>query len=245
MTTRYPPLSATNILGQANVPLILQSSGSIANNGALTGLSSTGVAYPSCYMWFPTNTISAATPAGWYYVVMSSATAGTIYNNTYTTGTPTVPASPTAFATTGPGAYTQTTASLITAYQLVIPPNTLGINDSLRVRVDMLTISNVNATRLMTHLIGASAVRNIALAVSVLGDDDEFEVVNMGTQANQQVNPAAPTGVSVFGGINVTPVLFTLDFTVSQTYKVQMQLGTATDYVGISRVVVERIPGVA
>ena len=104
-TGLIPENGQRNTLCQTGIPLILVSSGNIGNNGALTAITTLPATYSQgCYMWFKTNSISAATPAGWYYVVMTSGTAGTIYNNTYTSGVPLQPAVLTAFVTTGPGA---------------------------------------------------------------------------------------------------------------------------------------------
>lgn len=215
-------------------------------NGALSAIATLTAVYPNCYLYFPAGKAFSGSAAGWYYAVMSSGTAGTVYNNTYTTGTPTIPASPTAIADAGPGAYTQTSGSGIDAYKLVIPGNTLGINDRLRFTASILQVSNANATKLCSHIMGATTFRNPALTVSVLNFNDEFELVAQGSQSAQTVTPAAATDALAFGGVNTTPTLYTLDFTASQTFKVTLQITTvATDYVGIESLLVERIPGVA
>ncbi len=101
-------------LVSGGVPVYVPSSGSIANNGALTLTTALPLIYPNVYLYFPANAIAAGSAAGKYYCQMSSTTVGVIFNNTYVSGTPVVPTSPTAFVTTGPGAYTQTISTNIT-----------------------------------------------------------------------------------------------------------------------------------
>lgn len=116
------------VLLSSTIPFVMVSSGTMGNNGALSGLTAVAFAYPRAYVYLPSGAISAGSAAGWYYAVFSYTTAATVYNNTYTTGTPTVPASPTAFVTTGPGAYTQTTGTSPSFYgpNTTLPANVVG-----------------------------------------------------------------------------------------------------------------------
>lgn len=94
---------------RAGIPMGLPSSGTFGTNGALTVTTAFPTTYANAYLYFPAGAICAGSAAGLYYTQMSSATAGTVFNNTYTSGVPTVPASPTTFTcAVGPGAYTQT-----------------------------------------------------------------------------------------------------------------------------------------
>jgi hypothetical protein len=129
---------------QNAIPVILPSSGSIGNNGALTLTTALPAIFTRAYMYFPANAISAGSAAGLYYVVMSSTTAGTIYNNTLTSGEATIPSSPTAFATTGPGAYTQTTASDITLALFTLYGGTLGDRGVMVINQQASHPSNAN-----------------------------------------------------------------------------------------------------
>lgn len=120
-------------LAQTAVPFIKASSGSMGNNGALTGLTALPATYSNgCYLYLPANAISTGSAAGWYFAVMSSTTAGTVYNLTYTSGQPYVPATPSqfAFSTTGPGAFTGV-ATAVTGPSFTLPANTMGPNGVL------------------------------------------------------------------------------------------------------------------
>lgn len=91
--------------------------------------------YTNAFMWAPTGAIASASAAGWYFCQLASTTQGTCFNNTYVSGQPQIPASPTAFSTTGPGAFTQTINSPITAVVIGLSGNALGVNGDLDVRV--------------------------------------------------------------------------------------------------------------
>lgn len=90
------------------IPFIHLSSGSIGNNGALTGVTALPTTFSNgAWVLLPAGAIAAGVPAAaaWYWCVFSSTTAGTIYNSTYSSGVPGL-GTATAFATTGPGAFT-------------------------------------------------------------------------------------------------------------------------------------------
>lgn len=100
--------SEFTVLASCGVPVGPAPSGTIGNNGALTLGTALNQTYSSgVWLWFPADAIAVGIAAGFYWTVMSSTTAGTIYNNTrVSTDLPAIIASPTAFVTTGPGAYT-------------------------------------------------------------------------------------------------------------------------------------------
>jgi hypothetical protein len=226
-------LGIPTTLAQSAIPLILQSSGSIANNGALTGLTALPSTIANCYMWFPTNTISAATPAGWYYVTMSSATAGTIFNNTYTTGSPTIPGSPTAFVTTGPGAYTQTTGSYIQSASVTVLANSMGVNGAVECWANGVN-NNSAGQKTVAPFFGGSANYVSSYTLS-LGGAIQTSVRNRGkTNAQSQANNTITTvQMGDIGAVNSNPTTFTIDTTVNQTFSIGLKIATATDFVFI------------
>lgn len=123
-------IRAGYVLVSTGIPFVL-ASGVMGNNGALTLTTAVATAYPSAYVYMPAGAIFVGSAAGWYYAVFSSTTAATVYNNTYTSGTPTIPAIPTAFSTIGPGAFTFSTGSSYTAVQATLPAGALGVNGSV------------------------------------------------------------------------------------------------------------------
>lgn len=129
LTPAANPPQPISVLSVSGIPFIKASSGTMGNNGAVSAMTALPRIYSSgAYLWLPAGAIAAGVPASaaWYWFVASSTTAGTVYNSTYTSGTPT-PGVLTAFATTGPGAFTGST-STVTAASLTLPANLMGRN---------------------------------------------------------------------------------------------------------------------
>ena len=211
----------------------------MGNNGAFSAVTAVATAYPNSYVWFPAGAIAASgtgSAAGWYYTVWSSTTAGTAFNNTYTSGTPTIPGSPTAFSTTA-GALVQTTGSNIAAYTLAIPGNTIGVNGSIQVTGGTSYNSSVGAKTATLNYSSYSPGAVTGAANAGQGFAGGFS--NRGV-ANVQVsltNNALNTG-------NFGPAVGAIDSTSSQNLVMNMQLATATDTMTLENIVVQLIPGV-
>lgn len=129
------PTQDITVLSQSGIPFIKASSGTMGNNGAISAMTALPRTFSNgAYIYLPAGAVAAGVPAAatWYWFVASSTTAGTVYNSTYTSGTPRV-GTLTAFATTGPGAYTGSIAT-ITAVSIVVPANSMGLNGRVDVR---------------------------------------------------------------------------------------------------------------
>jgi hypothetical protein len=226
------------MLSQANVPVFLPSSGSIGNNGALTLSTALDLnAYANCYLYFPANAIEAGSAAGLYYTVMSSSTAGTIYNNTYTSGVPSIPASPTAFATTGPGAYTQTTATDITLLSFTLPGGALGANGSMFV-FPLIAMSSSANTKTMKMNIGGTET-NSTQQTTISQQSIPFTFRNKGV-VNRNVSNVG----SGFTTGSSSPTHTTIDTSASKTVLLTARLANAADYAGYLGVMLQINPSV-
>jgi hypothetical protein len=220
------------------ISIILPASGSIANNGALTLGTALTTTYSvantgGCYMYFATDTIAVGVPAGLYYVVMSSTTVGTIYNNTYTSNVPIAPVSPTPFVTTGPGAYTQTTSE-VTLITPTIPGGLMGKNGRLTSSGLMVAPANTNSKTVKLKS-GAIAIRTYAAANSGSNSFDLFESFGLRNRNSESIQISGVTSISgyvqgiggsAFTGLNINTAS---NFTLSLTG----QLAVATDYIEI------------
>ncbi len=138
-TFKYATITTHSSTTVATVTLTgtLSGTGPFANNVIwLTAYRPLDTAYAAAYVYMPEDVIDSANDAGFYYAVMQSTTVGTLYNNVYTllSGTPTIPGSPTAFSSTGPGAYTQVTAD-VQGPGFTMPANSMGLNGSLEFMV--------------------------------------------------------------------------------------------------------------
>lgn len=220
---------ANSVLNGTSIPLILPSSGTIGNNGALSAITALPLQYAACYMYFPSNAIAAGVAAGMYYVVMSSTTAGTIYNNTYTSGTPVIPASPTAFATTGPGAYTQTTAAQITLFSDTIPGGIMGISGTLHNESLISTPANANNKTSRLNFGGTTVQQIVQAGASALSQIWHTDITNRGHASRQIVNPLAVVGTSSASASNFGNT--SIDTSVDVTYTFTAELAVATDYI--------------
>lgn len=186
-STRWHPKNGLASLMHTAIPMILPSSGSIGDDGALSLTTSLLSTYPSCYMYFPEDAIAEGVAAGLYYVVMSAANAGTIYNNTYTSGKPTIPGSPTAFDTTGPGAYTQSTSE-ITLITQTLPGNSLGIDGELSIWYSWLNGANTANNKIARIRLGGTAVHGVTLNNANQDSNSAFFLRNMGSASVQSTN---------------------------------------------------------
>lgn len=232
-------VATSPVIGQTGIPMILPSSGSIGNNGALSGITALPAVYDACYMYFPANAIVAGSVAGMYFVDMSSNTAGTIYNNVYTGGTPTIPASPTAFATTGPGAYTQTTsATEVLSY--TVPAGAMGVNGRLEIRGRMSFPNNGNSKSLAAAFADTSTLTFINNgATANLGVEFGNTIQNRGSAAVQVATHAS------FGNLGQTGTAAlrgTVDTTLAQPLRFKLTIAVATDYALIERLSVDCFP---
>lgn len=232
------------ILGNQGLPMVMPGSGLMAANGVgtLTTALAGAPAITNCYAYFALNAIATGVPAGWYYTVFSTTTAFIVYNNTYTIGTPVIPASPTPFVTTSPVSYTGASGA-IAAYQLSIPGNTLGLNGGLRVSY---TGSFTNSAANKTYALSYGA---FSFGLGALTTDASLQALwgfkNAGATGAQFPNygSGSSTGLilstaAIFGG--------TVDSTAAQTFAVTMTNATpATNNMVLCSTTIELLPSVA
>lgn len=217
------------ILFQNSVEILIPPTGSIANNGALTlGTALAQTLSDGCWMSFPPGAIATSIPTSssiLYWVVMSSTTLGTIFNNTYTPGTnlPLPPVSPTAFATTGPGAYTQVTASIALA-KPTVPGNVMGNNGSIALQVWMRSNNSAGA-KILNSQFGVAAAGFSINETTQTQTTASVVIYNKGNPKKQKCNPA---GIIVSG--NSSTQTFSTDTTVAQSLSVLGQIAVATDW---------------
>jgi hypothetical protein len=223
------------VLLSSGIPFIHISSGSMGNNGALSGVTALAVTYSKgAYIYLPANAIQAGSGAGWYFAIFSSTTAATVYNNTYTSGIPAIPSAPTAFVTTGPGAYTGDT-TLRTALDITLPAGAMGPNGSLRVRCVTSSTNTAGArTNFAVKLGGAGGTSHLTnTTVSSLGVTGEVVIHNVGAQDAQ----SSQTAVNASSGALIRS---TIDTSASTTIVIQEgKTGAATDNVVLENYSIE------
>lgn len=125
-------------------PVVLAPSGSVAANGALTlGTTLTQTFSGGCWMYFPSGAVYAGSAAGLYWVVMSSGTAGIIYD-TINNGYINRPSTVTPIAAAGPGAFTGVTGSAIDLCKFDVPDGLVIPGDSVRLAFSVLHTNSAN-----------------------------------------------------------------------------------------------------
>lgn len=163
------PVGVEYKLAHAAIPVGLAPTGTMANNGAVTLGTALNTTYAACYLYYPAGAVAAGVPASadFLYTVMSSTTVGQVFNNSMsanldTNGMPTAPASPTAFATTGPGAFTGTTGSAITLYTLTVPAAAMGTNGLYRYAFKVALNATAGGRTFLTSF-GGTTINNPSL----------------------------------------------------------------------------------
>jgi hypothetical protein len=212
-------------LAQTAIPFVHLSSGSVAANGAISGITALPNAYPHAYCYFPANALATTIAAGWHYCTFSTTTAGVAYLDTYSTGVPGIPASPSA-VTDGKGAFTGATND-IDGLQVVLPAGALGVNGTIRARLSWSSTNNANAKTGNLRVATTGITPGTAIT-SQLNVDTEFVISNRGVESAQV---CAPNGSGFYGlGNSPSARLYgSVNFAVAQTLKVFFTKATATD----------------
>ena len=168
---------------QSAIPVMTKPSGSIGNNGSLTLGTALPAIYSGCWMYCAAGDIYAGSPAGIYYCQMSSTTAGVLYQERLTSGDPYIPSTPTAWLTTGPGAYTSPNQVATPLVTLPIIGGSIGANGVMSYRAVYLRPSNANVDGLSITLGGATLSSNPTANQQWVGINKSLR--NMGAQNRQ------------------------------------------------------------
>jgi len=206
----------------------------MGNNGAISTLPTLPATYAGAWIYMPANGIFAGSTAGWYWFVGSSATAGTVYNNTYTTGDPVaaIPTSPTAFVTTGPGVVTQSTSEIIAA-EILIPAGAMGANGHLRYSTLFSHINNANNKTYRFRLGGTQGVGGTQLqggnGTTSAGSGSVGSIANRNSASSQ----VALNGNSGLPGSGGQIGLSSINTGANAYFQVSMQLANTTDFIAL------------
>lgn len=236
--------SAAQTKGQTGVPMVSSGSGSMANNGVGTLTTALGAtpAITSCYILLPAGAVATGVPAAatYYYAVFTDTTHYTAFNNTYSTGTTSIPGTPTAFVTTGPGAYAGVSGAT-GAYNLSIPGNTLGINGGLNVTV-AFAYTNSAANKVLAVSFGTMALLSETVTTT-LSASSMVGFKNAGA-TGLQIATTTSTG-STFGSSGANLPSAAIDTTAAQTVTVTMTNATpASNNLILAAASVQFVPGV-
>ena len=229
------------VLLQCGVSIGIAPSGTMAANGAVTLGTALNVTYSGgLWLYYAAGAVFSGSAAGFYWTVMSSTTAGTVYNNTYVPGTSSfdIPASPTAVVDAGPGAFTGVTSE-ITAISVTVPGGLMGKHGSLRWSL-LFTHNNSANNKVLTHKFGAVSIATSSRTTTTASRESNC-VINAG-RADKQI---ANVGGIAFTDGNTTvpnPSIQSIDTGVDKVLSFTLTHGTATDFATLDRTVVEVLP---
>src|SRR5258706_6644363 len=217
-------VSAVQCLLQCAIPFISPSSGTMGNNGALSGITALRQTYPAAWFVVPANYIFAGSLAGTYFGICSSTTAAQLFatSPTIVGNQIPIPTNPTPFVSTGPGAVSQVTGANVAALVLSLPGASMRAHGTIRMK-GLFTNNNSAGSKLgqmgfgSTTIAGASNTTNISQPV-------DHEIRNRGVQ-NSQVNEAGSGYVVTAGAPNEGAV----DTSAAVNLVFFEQLAVATD----------------
>lgn len=194
-------------------------------------------AFANCYLYFPAGAIFSGSLAGLYFAQFQSTTVATVYNVTYTSGQPSIPTTLTAFATTGPGAFTQTTGSSIAMLTATVLAAAMGGMGKVKITC---VYQNNNSANTKTFSIRYGASQTLGTTSTANQSTSIIrEVYNRGTTNSQTSTSNGITGTGAAAGPSQ---VYAKDSGAAQDVTLQNQLATATDWVGIDSYTVEVSP---
>lgn len=181
-------------------------------------------ALKGCWCYLPANFGGKTYPAGWYWAVFSSDTAGILYNNTYSSGSPSRPATPTAFVDNLAGWLTQTTSEVTGPTGFTLLGGSMGPNGNIKIYTR--GSGNTTANKTYRHYLGSTIIANFPLATN---PSYEFLVItaNQGSESLQS-NPrvSALSGVGVYSTVCSSAEASSIDTLLDQKYSISLQIST-------------------
>jgi hypothetical protein len=219
-----PSLVGMMLLAQSGVPFGIAPSGTIATNGTVTLGTALNLTYSGgIWLYFPAGAVVGGA-AGFYWVVMSSATVGVVYTD----------ASAAKIVVGSNAAYTGVTTE-VTAASVALPANVIGPNGSLCVNVQASTNSTAGAKTVRTKL-GSATVGTDAVTTS-LALGVYRTINNRGGVARQVSGPVSSAGVGT------AVVESTVDTSQAQAFTITLQKAAATDTLVMESMALELYPG--
>lgn len=235
------------VLAASGISIGRPPSGTVGANGALTLDTSTTIGGYSftngVYFHFPTGALFTDSPAGFYWTVMSSGFAGTVYNNRLGSNLPTEAPAPLVPIVSGSiGAYTPSTSRLDLP-SVIVPGGLMGKNGSLRLSSQW---SQTASAYSKTHGFGMGS--SIYLENEGVTDRKNLAtqvvVQNTGDEASQVVITNYGYNVSWSCQANDTAMLTqdtSVDFPVWPHIQVS-NTGNALEYLILRGLTVEMLP---
>ena len=179
-----------------------------------------------CWMYMPASFGGSTYPAGWYWAVFSSDTAGILYTETYVSGRPARPATQTPFSTNLSGWLTTTTAEVTGPTGFLVPGGAMG--NSGRLKTHLRCLGNATANKTYRTYLGATLTAYVGSVTTNPDLECLLSSVNQGVQ-NLQINSrqTGSTGVGASGAtFSVGSENSSADTSIDQILSLSLQIST-------------------
>ncbi len=176
-----------------------------------------------CWVYCPANFGGSAYPAGWYWAVFSSDTAGVMYTNRYVSGNPIRP-DPTPFPANLSGYITSPTTEIIGPNWPYIG-RSLGKNGSLKALARGM--GNITGNKTYRLLMDTTGIASIGPVTTNPNWEMEISVRNQGSESLQACSrQTATTGIGAAGASVVAGEATAMDTTVDRTLSFAMTISS-------------------
>lgn len=182
-------------------------------------------ALKGCWCYMPASFGGSAYPTGWYWAVFTSDTAGTLYTDTYVSGIPARPATPTAFPVNLSGRLTQTTSEVTGPTGFVLPAGSVGPSGTIKAH--FRTLGTTVGTKTIKAYLDSTVIFGAAPAGSPVA---EYFVScrNQGAENLQltTANSSSLTGVGASAATFSTANYTAVDLSVDRIFSMSLQAST-------------------
>lgn len=199
----------------------------LPGDGSTTGLQFTGSAgaftlsaaivtnawnlLKGCWCYMPSGFGRTAYPAGWYWAVFSSDTAGVLYTDTYVSGRPTRDFSPTAFPVNLSGWLTQTTSEVTGPTGFSYRGGSMGPNGTLKCQ--FRTMGTTTGTKTIKAYLDSTLIFGAAPA----GNPVNEYLVSCSNQGTESLQLTSSSSSSLTGVASASATLSTTNYTAIDT----------------------------
>lgn len=199
-------------------------------NGAITFGTAFGSTHVQCYMYYAANSLVSGQAAGFYYTVMSSTTAATVYNNVYTPAAgvrPSIPSSLTAFSGAVPGGAGVSGSEITCFITTAIPGGLLSYYGSILSQYYCESNGTANNKTFRIKLASTNIGASTVASSSYFGGTHICQ--NMGSVSYQKAQGILLNNTT--SGVTLTGLVNTAN---DQSITITAQTNSATDWAGWS-----------
>jgi len=176
-----------------------------------------------CYL--PANFGGKTYPAGWYWAVLSSDTAGILYNNVYRLGVPTRPATLIPFVDNLAGWLTQTTSEVTGPTGFTYRGGSMGPNGILKTHIRAM--GNTTANKAFKSYLDSTAIMVLSPITTLPNFESLTSVLNQGSESLQIISRnVALSGVGNAGGSFVAGESSVINTAVDANLSFSLQINT-------------------